>query len=328
MEQGNNNFTSGRITSQDNVHFQYGVIEIRMKVPEVETGLWPAAWFLGGNHPEVGWPKSGEIDLMEMGQKKSFRTQQGYPNSSANQYVGSNIIWYSSAACVTGNETCAAAIAGDVNYNNPYVSSDNLNERFQVYRLYWNKNHIRLTVQDGGNEHNLYTAPFGTTSNELRNAFNQDFFMILNLAIGGNFTDALSANQITASLPAKMYIDYVRLYGYNGEGSVLIDGEMLTSNEQIFEEYDYPKSFKLFQNYPNPFNPVTSIEFELQKTSNVQIIVRDILGRLISDQKLGNLGSGRHNYQFDASDLSSGLYFYSLSINGQLMNTKKMLLLK
>lgn len=328
MKQGNNNFTSGRITSQDNVHFQYGVIEIRMKVPEVETGLWPAAWFLGGNHPEVGWPKSGEIDLMEMGQKKSFRTQQGYPNSSANQYVGSNIIWYSSAACVTGNETCAAAIAGDVNYNNPYVASNNLNERFQVYRLYWNKNHIRLTVQDGGNEHNLYTAPFGTTSSELRNAFNQDFFMILNLAVGGNFTDALNANQVTASLPAKMYIDYIKLYKYNGEGSVLINGEMLTSNEQIFEEYDYPKSFKLFQNYPNPFNPVTSIEFELQKTSNVQIIVRDVLGRLISDQKLGNLGSGRHNYQFDASDLSSGLYFYSLSINGQLMDTKKMLLLK
>lgn len=328
LKEGNNNFTSGRITSHDNVHFQYGVIEIRMKVPEVETGLWPAAWFLGGNHPEVGWPKSGEIDLMEMGQKKSFRTQQGYPNSSANQYVGSNIIWYSSAACVTGNETCAAAIAGDVNYNNPYVASNNLNERFQVYRLYWNKNHIRLTVQDGGNEHNLYTAPFGTTSSELRNAFNQDFFMILNLAVGGNFTDALSANQVTASLPAKMYIDYIRLYKYNGEGSVLINGEMLTSNEQIFEEYDYPKSFKLFQNYPNPFNPVTLIEFELQKTSNVQIIVRDVLGRLISDQKLGNLGSGRHNYQFDASDLSSGLYFYSLSINGQLMETKKMLLLK
>ena len=118
---------------------------------------------------------------------------------------------------------------------------------------------------------------------------------------------------VTASLPAKMYIDYIRLYKYNGEGSVLINGEMLTSNEQIFEEYNYPKSFKLFQNYPNPFNPVTSIEFELQKTSNVQIIVRDVLGRLISDQKLGNLGFGRHNYQFDASDISSGLYFYSLA---------------
>lgn len=328
MKEGNNNFTSGRITSQDNVHFQYGVIEIRMKVPEVETGLWPAVWFLGGNHPEVGWPKSGEIDLMEMGQKKSFRTQQGYPNSSANQYVGSNIIWYSSAACVTGNETCAAAIAGDVNYNNPYVSNDNLNERFQVYRLYWSKNHIRLTVQDGGNEHNLYTAPFGTTSNELRNAFNQDFFMILNLAVGGNFTDALSANQVTASLPAKMYIDYVRLYQYNGEGSVLIDGETLTSNEHIFEEFDYPKSYKLFQNYPNPFNPATSIEFELQKTSNVQILVRDVLGRLVSDEKMGFLSSGRHNFRFDASNLSSGLYFYSLTVNGQLMDTKKMVLLK
>ena len=125
-----------------------------------------------------------------------------------------------------------------------------------------------------------------------------------------------------------MYIDYVRLYEYNGEGSVLIDGKMLTPNEQNFEEFDYPKSFKLFQNYPNPFNPVTSIEFELQKMSNVQITIRDVLGRLISDQKLGNLSSGRHNYQFDASDLSSGLYFYSLSINGQLMDTKKMLLLK
>ena len=185
-----------------------------------------------------------------------------------------------------------------------------------------------MTVQDEGNEHNLYTAPFGITSNELRNAFNQDFFMILNLAVGGNFTDALSANQVTASLPAKMYIDYVRLYQYNGEGSVLIDGETLTSNEQIFEEYDYPKSYKLFQNYPNPFNPATSIEFELQKTSNVQILVRDVLGRLVSDEKMGFLSSGRHNFLFDASNLSSGLYFYSLTVNGQLMDTKKMVLLK
>ena len=152
--------------------------------------------------------------------------------------------------------------------------------------------------------------------------------MILNLAVGGNFTDALNANQVTASLPAKMYIDYIRLYKYNGEGSVLINGEMLTSNEQIFEEYNYPKSFKLFQNYPNPFNPVTSIEFELQKISNVQILVRDVLGRLVSDQELWSLGSGRHIYQFDASNLSSGLYFYSLSVNGKLLDTKKMILLK
>ena len=54
-----------------------------------------------------------------------------------------------------------------------------------------------------------FTHAIGTTSSELRNAFNQDFFMILNLAVGGNFTDALNANQVTASLPAKMYIDYI-----------------------------------------------------------------------------------------------------------------------
>ena len=125
-----------------------------------------------------------------------------------------------------------------------------------------------------------------------------------------------------------MYVDYVKLYQYNGEGSVLIDGETLTSNEQIFEEHNYPRSYTLLQNYPNPFNPVTSIEFELQKTSNVQILVRDVLGRLVSDQEFGSLGSGRHIYQFDASNLSSGLYFYSLSVNGQLLDTKKMILLK
>tara|TARA_B100000575_G_scaffold294145_1_gene308254 strand:+ start:6503 stop:9505 length:3003 start_codon:yes stop_codon:yes gene_type:complete len=321
-------FTSGRLTTKDNIHFKYGIIEVRIKVPEVETGLWPAAWFLGGNHAEVGWPKSGEIDLMEMGQKKATRTQQGFPNSTANQYVGSNVIWYAEAACVPGNETCAAGIAGDVNYNRPYVSNTELNNRFQIYRLYWSEKHIKFTVQDNGTEYDLYASPFGTTINEVRSAFNQDFFMILNLAVGGNFTDALSTNQVTAPFPAKMYIDYVRHYKYNGEGSVLIDGKIITPIEPNKESYEHPKSLKLYQNYPNPFNPITSIEFELHKVSTVQIVVRDLLGRLISDQKMESLNSGVHTVKFDASNLSSGLYLYSIIINGQMMDTKKMILLK
>ena len=61
-------YTSGRIKSEGNLSVKYGLVETRIKVPyDLSTGLWPAFWLLGNNLSEVGWPRSGEIDMMEMG---------------------------------------------------------------------------------------------------------------------------------------------------------------------------------------------------------------------------------------------------------------------
>ena len=58
-------YTSARLLTKDRFEIAYGRVEARIKVPE-GAGLWPAFWLLGANYPEVGWPRSGEIDLMEL----------------------------------------------------------------------------------------------------------------------------------------------------------------------------------------------------------------------------------------------------------------------
>ncbi len=88
------------------------------------------------------------------------------------------------------------------------------------------------------------------------------------------------------------------------------------------------EKFSISQNYPNPFNPVTQINFSVAKASEVKIRVFDILGNVISEPVNGKLSSGTYKVDFNASNLSSGTYFYSLIADGITISTKKMLLVK
>ncbi len=89
-----------------------------------------------------------------------------------------------------------------------------------------------------------------------------------------------------------------------------------------------PDAFSLYQNYPNPFNPSTSIRFDVQKQSNVTLKIYDVMGREITTLVNNETVSpGTKEVDFDASDLSSGIYFYTLTA-GDFSETKKMMLLK
>ena len=89
-----------------------------------------------------------------------------------------------------------------------------------------------------------------------------------------------------------------------------------------------PSSFELLQNYPNPFNPTTAISFQLSAVSNVTLKVYDVLGREVATLlKNETMDDGEHEIQFDAANLSSGLYFYKLSTE-TFTATKKMVLMK
>ena len=212
---GSNVFTSGKIDSRGKVQVQYGMIEIRMATPNIATGLWPAAWMLGTS-PQT-WPRNGEIDIMEMGHKAASRTAAGSP--SANNFVGSNVITWQQAACVPGNESCAASTAWQT--RNWYVPSVSLANRFVTYRLYWTESEMRFTTIDNGVERNMYDAPLPVNSTALQ----APFYLLLNLAVGGNFTDAASPGQVTAPLPGTMYVDYVRVYQLDGKGSVKLGNQ-------------------------------------------------------------------------------------------------------
>lgn len=94
------------------------------------------------------------------------------------------------------------------------------------------------------------------------------------------------------------------------------------------EEYvNVPSSFYLYQNFPNPFNPVTKIEFDLSKKGAVKLTVYDILGKKIKSIVDSDLSGGRYVYEFDGSNLSSGIYFYTLDTE-IFSQTKRMLLIK
>ena len=85
--------------------------------------------------------------------------------------------------------------------------------------------------------------------------------------------------------------------------------------------------FTLQQNYPNPFNPSTQIKFSVPQTSDVKVIVTDILGREVSTLVNDNLSAGNYSINFNASNLASGIYFYSL-ITDNFKQSKKMILMK
>ena len=207
-------FTSGKVDTEGNLSVHYGMIEIRMRTPSVETGLWPAAWLLGTAN--LSWPAKGEIDMMEMGHRAAEIANQGHAGTNPDNYVGANAIF-------ANEDGGVGSIAYDVNYNKPYVSSTSMANRFMTYRLYWEPTELRLTVIDNGTEYDLYEGPLPLSSDSVTSAFQKPFFFLLNLAVGGNFTDAATGGQVTAAMPSKLYIDYVRVHEWNGHGSVEFD---------------------------------------------------------------------------------------------------------
>ncbi|MCC6865120.1 MAG: Omp28-related outer membrane protein [Ignavibacteria bacterium] len=105
-----------------------------------------------------------------------------------------------------------------------------------------------------------------------------------------------------------------------GKGSVNPTGITNTNSE-------IPENFSLSQNYPNPFNPVTNIKFSLPNSANVKLAVYDMLGREVILLANGRFDAGNYVIDMDASMLSSGIYFYTLTA-GEFKETKKMMLVK
>ena len=225
------NYTSGRMNTKSKISVKYGVIETRVSVPDLDLGGWPAVWLLGTSN--LNWPRSGEIDIMEMGSRQEFRDLHDEhnggndsDNSTVNQVVGANAIFYADEAINAENPSGAASISWDPDddYCRPYYNYDNLNDRFLTYRIYWDPDSIRFTVIDNSVEYDLYTEPFLIDS--VSDEFQEPFYLIANLAIGGLFTDAVynggSGLPISMPFPAHMYVDYIKVMEWNGQGQVHI----------------------------------------------------------------------------------------------------------
>jgi subtilisin-like proprotein convertase family protein len=123
----------------------------------------------------------------------------------------------------------------------------------------------------------------------------------------------------------------LRVYdGYSADQGQLINWCILIQHSVIsgIAKNEIPMRFSLSQNYPNPFNPSTKIDFSLAKASDVKIIVYDALGRVVTTLIDSKLNSGKYTALFNASEFASGIYFYTMFLDGNRFESKKMMLIK
>ncbi len=109
-------------------------------------------------------------------------------------------------------------------------------------------------------------------------------------------------------------------------GFSLISSGLITSDEVV--NNDIPSTFGISQNYPNPFNPSTNIEYMLPKSADLRIEVYNSIGMKVAVLVDQQQSAGYHTIRFNASSYSSGMYFYRLVADGNVIETKKMLLIK
>ena len=170
------NYTSARIVTRGLQEFKYGRVEARIDLP-VGQGIWPAFWMLGANIDQVGWPQCGEIDIME------FRGQE--PN------------------VLHGTLHGPGHYAGDA-YTKRYVlPQGRLDNGFHTYAIEWEGHEIRWYL-DGV----LYHSG-GPEDIDGEWVYDHPFYIILNIAVGGNFVGPPNND---TEFPQEMIIDYVRVY--------------------------------------------------------------------------------------------------------------------
>ncbi len=181
---GDCQYYSGRINTQGKIRFKYGRLEARIQMPS-GGGVWPAFWLLGSNIVAKSWPTSGEIDVVEL---RGREPNRDIATAHGPGYSGAN------------------------GKTNVIVSPTSLADGFHTYAIDWAANKITWYL-DGKVFHTLTPAMVKPNTY----VFNQDFFMILNVAMGGDFDGGLLDTSIDK---AEMKIDYIRYYSINGVGKV------------------------------------------------------------------------------------------------------------
>ena len=169
-------YTSARLISWRKAEFAYGRIESRIKVPPGE-GIWPAFWSLGTDIDVVSWPQTGEIDFME------------FVGRLPNEIFGT----------IHG-----PGYAGGASFGNIYTFDEPVYNDYHTFAVEWEPDLIKWYV-DGILYHTA--TPDDVAPNEW--VFNDEVFLLLNVAIGGNFGGAIDPN---IELPASMAVDYIRVY--------------------------------------------------------------------------------------------------------------------
>lgn len=239
------NYTSARINSKSKGFIKYGKVEARISVPS-GLGTWPAFWMMPQSNVYGTWPKSGEIDIMEHIGSDPRMTSHAVHTANKNGSIGNN--WF----------------------NKQY--KDNIENNFHVYSIIWTADDIKFYIDDVKS----VTLYRNFTEDYKGWPFDQEFYMILNLAIGGTMggtiDDAIFNN------PVEMKIDYVRVYQLKTAVN-----EVETTNVNV---------------YPTHF----SNEINISTDAPIEVKLLNCLGKMIFQKNITG------NETIDTNNLSKGIY--------------------
>ncbi len=167
-------YRSSRIHTKDKLEFQYGTVEVRAQLPQ-GVGIWPAIWMLGSNISEVGWPASGEIDIME--------------------FAGRNPDQIHTTLHTTDSH-------GD-SKNTAFAKAENVSITFHTYKMQWTADFIRFFIDDV----QVYNFQPEVKTKKVW-PFDQPFYLLLNTAVGGTFAGFEVDDSI---FPQEFKIDYIKI---------------------------------------------------------------------------------------------------------------------
>lgn len=172
------NYSSARLTTQSKKSFTYGRVDIRAKLPRGQ-GIWPALWMLGSNIGSVGWPASGEMDIMENLGQDSSKTY--------------GTLHYGATPATHGS------------MGNPYqLNGSYFSNQFHVFSMDWKQDTVKLLVDD-----HLFLTVKKSDVGSSPYPFNMPFFFIFNVAVGGNWPGSPDG---TTTFPQRMIVDYIRVF--------------------------------------------------------------------------------------------------------------------
>ena len=192
--------TSGRVNSKNKLTYTFGRIDARIKFPQTANGLWPAFWQMGNNYDQVGWPKCGETDIIELGHQNAFSkgTQDRFFNGALHIGRAWDADW------------CDAQDA---------TWSYSLQDTFHIVSMVWTPTSIDMYMDkeahpENGPYFHADLEPDEDADYNRQLVFGKPNFIIANVAVGGNFPGIFDINKITALAngPRSMYIDWIRIY--------------------------------------------------------------------------------------------------------------------
>jgi beta-glucanase (GH16 family) len=254
MYQGSD-YTSARLLTKTLKEFKYGKIEARIKLPQTK-GVWPAFWMLGANIDAVSWPSCGEIDILEHINTESII--HGTLHWNNNGHVQSS----KSVACNVSN--------------------------YHVYGIEWTTDSIKWFL-----DNNVYHKYSIKNNANNTGAFHQPFFLLLNMAVGGNWPGSPNASSV---FPDTMLVDYVNVFQ---KFALDINEKNIANTINIF---------------PNPVQDELRLEVNHQIDEEMTISIYNAMG---VQMKQSVLPKNIFLHTINVNNLPTGNYYYRMQCNSR-----------